>query len=395
MKKLLVICGGQSSEHIISRMSCTSVLENIHKELYEITLVGIEKDGTWYKYIDTLEERKIGEKVNNKERIENVIEELKKLDILFPVLHGLYGEDGTIQGMFKLINKPFVGCGVLASSVGMDKVYTKIVFEKAGLKQARYEYIRKYKENYIYVDKKFNEEILQIDKVVEKIVNNLKFPMFIKPSNSGSSVGVNKAKNKEELKKYIEQAAEFHMQVYTELKECEEMDRVLFSLMVLNFVFVRNGIPCIHILYGDFEEYEQAKHEFLKLNKEAMLLFLLKVLKKNTYLSSSFYDSLTPLTRSMVIHKLNEHKEQIKNSYAVQSLWLYGSFAKGIERFDSDVDLLVRLSLDLTQDERKEKVKGLTEYLQAIFHRFVDIHEVYEYIPDEMIKEAIKLKKII
>lgn len=193
----------------------------------------------------------------------------------------------------------------------------------------------------------------------------------------------------------IEQAAEFHMQVYSELKECEEMDRVIISLIVLNFVFVRNGIPCIHILYGDFKEYEQAKNEFLKRNKEAMFLFLLKVLKKNTYLSSSFYDSLTPLTRSMVIQMLNENKEQIKNSYAVQALWLYGSFVKGIERFDSDVDLLVRLSLDLTQEERKEKVKGLTEYLQAIFHRFVDIHEVYEYIPDEMVKEATKLKKII
>lgn len=214
--KLGVIFGGRSTENEVSVLSADSVLKNLDKEKYEIYPIYIEKDGTWYKYIDTLEERKIGEKVNNKERIENVIEELKKLDILFPVLHGLYGEDGTIQGMFKLINKPFVGCGVLASSVGMDKVYTKIVFEKAGLKQARYEYIRKYKENYIYVDKKFNEEILQIDKVVEKIVNNLKFPMFIKPSNSGSSVGVNKAKNKEELKKYIEQAAEFDNKILIE-----------------------------------------------------------------------------------------------------------------------------------------------------------------------------------
>lgn len=214
--KLGVIFGGRSTENEVSVLSADSVLKNLDKEKYEIYPIYIEKDGTWYKYIDTLEERKIGEKVNNKERIENVIEELKKLDILFPVLHGLYGEDGTIQGMFKLINKPFVGCGVLASSVGMDKVYTKIVFEKAGLKQARYEYIRKYKENYIYVDKKFNEEILQIDKVVEKIVNNLKFPMFIKPSNSGSSVGVNKAKNKEELKKYIEQAAEFNNKILIE-----------------------------------------------------------------------------------------------------------------------------------------------------------------------------------
>ena len=145
-----------------------------------------------------------------------MIEYLQKLDILFPVLHGLYGEDGTIQGLFELVKKPYVGCGVLASSVGMDKVYTKIVFEKAGLKQAKYEYIRKYQENYIYVDNLFNEEIVSLDEIIEKITNHLNFPMFIKPSNSGSSVGINKAKNKEELKHAIEYASEFDHKILVE-----------------------------------------------------------------------------------------------------------------------------------------------------------------------------------
>ena len=149
-------------------------------------------------------------------KIQNVIEYLRKLDILFPVLHGLYGEDGTIQGLFELLKKTYVGCGVLASSVGMDKVYTKIVFERAGLKQANYEYVRKYKDKYIYIDKKFEEEILSLDEIVIKIANNLKFPMFIKPSNSGSSVGVNKAKNKEELKQHIECAAKFDTKILIE-----------------------------------------------------------------------------------------------------------------------------------------------------------------------------------
>ena len=89
-------------------------------------------------------------------------EYLQKLDVVFPVLHGLYGEDGTIQGLFELLKIPYVGCRVLASSVGMDKVYTKIVFEKAGLNQAPYEYVRKYKDTYIYIDKNFNEKILDL-----------------------------------------------------------------------------------------------------------------------------------------------------------------------------------------------------------------------------------------
>ncbi len=214
--KLGIIFGGMSTENEVSVVSANSILTNIDPEKYEIYPIYIGKDGIWYQCENIQKKRELGEEVGNKEKIPNVMEYLKNLDVLFPVLHGLYGEDGTIQGLFRLIKKPFVGCGVLASSVGMDKVYTKIVFDKAGLKQAKYEYIRKYKEHYIYVDNYFNEEILNLEEVTEKIANNLKFPVFIKPSNSGSSVGVNKAKNKEELKKYVEQAAEFDSKILIE-----------------------------------------------------------------------------------------------------------------------------------------------------------------------------------
>ena len=151
-----------------------------------------------------------------KEKIENIIKYLKDLDVMFPVLHGLYGEDGTIQGLFELLKKPYVGCGILASSVGMDKVYTKVVFKKAGLNQANYEYIRKFEDKYIYVDKQFNEKILGLEETVKEISKNLNFPMFIKPSNSGSSVGINKAKNEKELEEYLKYAAKFDNKVLIE-----------------------------------------------------------------------------------------------------------------------------------------------------------------------------------
>ena len=214
--KLGVIFGGMSTENEVSVASANSVLKNLDREKYEIFPIYIGKDGIWYQYIEDKEKRKFGEEVKNQEKIENVIEYVKKLDILFPVLHGLYGEDGTIQGLFELLKKPYVGCGVLASCVGMDKAYTKIIFERAGLKQAKYEYIRKYKDDYIYVDTAFNEKILKIEDVANKIASNLKFPMFIKPSNSGSSVGINKAKNKEELKKYIQYATKFDNKILIE-----------------------------------------------------------------------------------------------------------------------------------------------------------------------------------
>lgn len=215
-EKLGVIFGGMSTENEVSVVSANSILKNLDREKYEIFPIYIGKDGTWYQYIEDDEEKEFGQKIQNKEKIENVIEYLQNLDILFPVLHGLYGEDGTIQGLFELLKKPYVGCGVLASSVGMDKVYTKIIFNKAGLKQARYEYIRKYEDDYIYIDKNFSEKKLSLNEVAEKIANNLKFPMFIKPSNSGSSVGVNKAKNKEELKQHIEYAGKFDSKILIE-----------------------------------------------------------------------------------------------------------------------------------------------------------------------------------
>lgn len=214
--KLGVIFGGMSTENQVSVVSANSILKNLNKEKYEVFPIYIGKDGTWYQYIENEQERKFGEEVNNKEKIQNIIEYLQNLDILFPVLHGLYGEDGTIQGLFELLKKPYVGCGVLASSVGMDKVYTKIVFERAGLKQAKYEYIRKYKDNYIYISKDFQEETLSLHEVATRIEQNLKFPMFIKPSNSGSSVGINKAKSQGELEQYIEHAAKFDSKILIE-----------------------------------------------------------------------------------------------------------------------------------------------------------------------------------
>lgn len=215
-KKLGVVFGGMSTENEVSVVSAESILNNLDRERYEVFPIYIDKKGNWWKYIEDGQKREFGAEVENKEKIENLFEYLKGLDVIFPVLHGLCGEDGTIQGLFELLKIPYVGCKVLASSVGMDKVYTKIIFDKASLIQTPYEYVRKYKDNYIYIDKNFNENILSLNEVAEKISKNLKFPMFVKPSNSGSSVGVKKVESLEELKEAIEYAATFDKKVLVE-----------------------------------------------------------------------------------------------------------------------------------------------------------------------------------
>lgn len=215
-KKLGVIFGGMSTENEVSVQSAKSIMKELNKEKYEIFPIYISKDGTWYKYLETEETIKFGQEIKNKEKIENIIEELKKLDVIFPVLHGLYGEDGTIQGLFELLGIKYVGCKVLASSIGMDKAYTKIIFDRANINQAKYEYIKVEEDNYICIDKEFNEEKLTLDSIIKRITTNLKFPMFVKPSNSGSSVGINKAENEEELKEYIKYASKFDNKVLIE-----------------------------------------------------------------------------------------------------------------------------------------------------------------------------------
>ena len=201
MKKLGIIYGGISTEHDVSIMSAKSVIENLDKQKYEIHELYINKYGKWF-------EIKNGEK----EEIYNLLWTLKELDIVFPVLHGRGGEDGTIQGMLEMLQIPYVGCGVLASAVGMDKAYTKILFEKAKIPQAKYVYVRKRGDTYYIINEKFDEEEFKIEKINEK----LKYPMFIKPSNSGSSVGVKKAQNQEELRMAIEYAGKFDDKILIE-----------------------------------------------------------------------------------------------------------------------------------------------------------------------------------
>ena len=203
MIKLGVIFGGMSTENEVSVKSATSVMNNLDRSKYEIFPIYIDKDGEWFEY-------------NNKP-IENIIDYLKKMDVVFPVLHGLYGEDGTIQGMLELIKVPYVGCGIIASSTGMDKTYTKIIFEKAKINQAKHIYIKDYDGDKVtLVESDLEEKKISLEEAIKLVNENLIFPLFIKPSRSGSSVGVNKAENNEELKNAILEAFKYDSKVLIE-----------------------------------------------------------------------------------------------------------------------------------------------------------------------------------
>ena len=205
--KIGVIFGGMSTEHDVSVVSGTSVIKNLNKDKYEIIPIYIDKNGEWFSYdkkIETIDILKVGEEPTEISKIENVLQKLKSVDVVFPVLHGLYGEDGTIQGLFEISQIPYVGCGVLASSVGMDKLICKKVFSQIGLPQVDYTYTNKWEFN------------INKDQELDKIEEKLNYPIFVKPANLGSSVGISKAINREELLVGIEEALKYDSRIVLE-----------------------------------------------------------------------------------------------------------------------------------------------------------------------------------
>lgn len=211
-----VIFGGQSSEHIVSCMSAANVIEHIDRTRYDVLLIGITQDGHWIK-TESLEdvksgtwrEGKISALISPDATKKSIIlmdgDKVKevRVDIVFPILHGLYGEDGTIQGLLELARIPYVGCGVLASAVSMDKLYTKIIVSALGIRQAEYEAV-------------YREDLEAMEQVADRIEKHFTYPVFIKPSNAGSSRGISKAGNRDELKEGLAEAARHDRKILVE-----------------------------------------------------------------------------------------------------------------------------------------------------------------------------------
>ncbi len=209
LKNLLVIFGGASSEYGVSLISSSSVLRNIPRDKYNVYMLGITKDGGWYYYdgnIDDIEADKWYEKAHTKKALispdrddkallifdENGVEKLP-IDVIFPVLHGKNGEDGTIQGLFELSGIPYVGCSHLSSAMCMDKAVTNTLCDAAAIAQARWAAFTKSEYESGSVD-------------LQKIAEYLSYPIFVKPANAGSSVGISKAHNFGELQAALQVA---------------------------------------------------------------------------------------------------------------------------------------------------------------------------------------------
>jgi D-alanine-D-alanine ligase len=255
-----IIFGGRSGEHEISIRSAKTVIEKINKDKYEVVPIAITREGNWLNPAESLKLMP----ANVQEDFRGDVEKLSEnsialigdtkykgltnigngeksaaLDVIFPVLHGTYGEDGTIQGLLEMADVPYVGCGVLASACGMDKVFMKSLFRDSELPMCKYVWFFR------------GEWERNSDAVIQQTAATLGFPCFVKPANLGSSVGVSRAEDEESLRKAIALAAEYDRKIIVE----EGLDMREIECAVIGYENPRASLPGEYIINADDKKF--------------------------------------------------------------------------------------------------------------------------------------------
>ncbi len=192
----------------------------------------------------------------------------------------------------------------------------------------------------------------------------------------------------------FETAVDFHIQVYNEIDCANEEDKLIISLMFFNYLLVKNNIPTIRLLPNDLDIYLEKKKEYLNGNQVKLYEFFLNILEKEKVQDKSYYQNLKEITLKDIYNFLLDKKDWLKTELQIKHLSVFGSFAKGMNRLDSDIDLLVCFSGDLTSEEKNKKVGELKQLCTMAFNRFTDLSEVSDYLNDDFIKNLPYVKKI-
>jgi D-alanine-D-alanine ligase len=256
--RLAVIFGGRSGEHEVSIRSAKAVIEAIDHKKYEIVPVAISKEGKWLSPNDAsqlVSAKSTASLSATKTAANGDVAILgdpsrhglisldasgqglpaQKIDVIFPVLHGPFGEDGTLQGLLEMADMPYVGCGVLASSCGMDKVTMKSLFAQSDLPICRYTWFLR---SQWHADR---------ESILRKVARQIGFPCFVKPANLGSSVGVSRATNKASLIKAIDLAAEYDRKIIVE----EGLDAREIECAILGNDQPEASLPGEYVIYDE------------------------------------------------------------------------------------------------------------------------------------------------
>lgn len=211
--KLLLICGGMSTEHSVSRMSCTNIYKQVDQNKYDVSVVGITKEGEWFELSTQTKNFSDEGWLVGSAKVDKIFEFLKTFDVVFPVLHGMYGEDGTIQGLLEMAKVPYVGCRVIDSAAAMDKVVAKKLFHAAGIKQTPSVYVKKRYDGRLVV---VNEDTSENEDVENAVLQTIGLPCFVKASRSGSSVGCYKVTKQKDLLPKLKEASQYDSKILVE-----------------------------------------------------------------------------------------------------------------------------------------------------------------------------------
>ncbi|MDR1797684.1 MAG: D-alanine--D-alanine ligase [Clostridiales Family XIII bacterium] len=212
-KRIGILFGGRSREHEISVLSAASVMDAIDRGRYDVLPVGITKEGAWRRIatdlsgLSTLEDARMEQLFAGSASM-TIADFDAETDFAFPVMHGPFGEDGTIQGLFEMLGKPYAGCGVAASAISMDKIFTKEIWRRAGLPVCGHTHTTA-----ASCREGFSEEVLRIEAEIA-------YPIFVKPANMGSSVGITKVFSRPELEAGISEALRHDRRVIFEQTVC-------------------------------------------------------------------------------------------------------------------------------------------------------------------------------
>lgn len=195
------------------------------------------------------------------------------------------------------------------------------------------------------------------------------------------------------LDEYLK-ALEFHLYVYQVLDNLEEYERTLISIMIFNYCLVRYEIPCIHMVRKDIARYIKYRDLYLIGKIDKLKVFMKEVILNAKFQDKDYTKKLKYITPYDIKKIILEEKERLKEEYGAISIMIFGSFLKGDYRIDSDIDLLVLMEEGISLKKRREKIEGLSLYLEERFNRYVDIHEVFRYLTDNFIKETNEIKII-
>lgn len=249
-RRIGIIFGGRSGEHQVSLMSAKSVIDHIDKNKYHIVPIGITRFGQWILF-----EGKTQDIIDGKWENEGLLIEVSQLkdriDFAFPLVHGSYGEDGKLQGLFEMLDIPYAGCNVTSSALCMDKALAKDVLVSKGIPVSKYMLIRD-----IEVIKDSKDDL---EKLVVKIIKQLGEKVFIKPSNAGSSLGISKARGKEEIIEALFKAGEFDRRILVE--EIVDAREIETGVMGNSYGHIKSASVGEIITKSDFYTYDSKYSE--------------------------------------------------------------------------------------------------------------------------------------